>query len=197
VSEAAAAEACRALVVTGDGPAFCAGIDVKVVPRYDAGTRRDMVREVNRAIGRLYGLPKPTVAAVNGHALGAGLVLVLACDFRLGTDGSYQLGLPEITAGIPFPAAPMLVVRSELPQNVARSLTLTGVSFGPRDGPAAAFLDEVVPPDRLLEAAIARARSASELRAFATVKRQLKAEALRRIEEIVDGEADPMLREWF
>jgi enoyl-CoA hydratase len=108
------------VVVTGDPPAFSAGIDYKAVPSYDAATRREMVGLVNRSFLKLYGLSRPTVAAINGHALGGGLVLALACDFRLAAEGSYQLGLTEIAAGIPFPAAPMVVVQSELDRKAAR-----------------------------------------------------------------------------
>src|SRR5262245_65655033 len=79
---AVGAPACRAVVLTGGGRFFSAGIDVKAVPAYDAPTRATMLRTVNATLARFYGLAKPVVAAVNGHALGAGLVIALACDVR-------------------------------------------------------------------------------------------------------------------
>jgi enoyl-CoA hydratase len=196
---AAAAEdaACRAVVLTGGPPAFCAGVDVKAVPGYDAGTRAGMIRCINRTILALYGMPKPTVAAVHGHAIGAGLVVALACDFRFVADGAHRLGLTEITAGIPYPAGPMVVVQSELDRHTARDLVLSGRVFGPADPMAARVFDGVLPADELVPAAVARAASAAALPAYGVVKRQLRAEAIARIECIVDTDDDPLLRGWF
>jgi enoyl-CoA hydratase len=196
VEDAADSAACRAVVLTGDPPAFSAGIDIKAVPAYDAATRADMIRRINRCVLQFYGLPKPTVAAINGHALGAGLVLALACDFRLAAAGSYRLGLTEVTAGVPFPAAPLLVVQAELDHDVARRLTLSGAVFGPED-PFASFIDDVVPRDQLIERAIDRAASAARAPAYAAVKRQLRAATLERIADVVQRDADPLLAGWI
>src|SRR5436305_15245384 len=81
------AETC-AVVLTGHGEFFSAGLDLKVVPTYGPEQQRTMVMVINRLVGRLYGLGLPTVAAVNGHALPGRLVVVLACDFLLGRRGS-------------------------------------------------------------------------------------------------------------
>jgi enoyl-CoA hydratase len=194
--EAAGPGACRGVVLTGGEGIFSAGIDVKAVPHYDAATRRDMVRAINRTILALYVLDKPTVAAIGGHALGGGLVLALACDFRLAAVGRYQLGLTEVTAGIPFPAGPMTVVLAELDHCAARSLVLSGKVFEPTAPSATAFLDELVEPGRLRDAAVARAASLAAAPAYATVKRQLKAVAVRRLERIVTDDDDPLLRTW-
>ena len=196
VEDAADSAACRAVVLTGDPPAFSAGIDIKAVPAYDAATRADMIRRINRCVLQFYGLPKPTVAAINGHALGAGLVLALACDFRLAAAGSYRLGLTEVTAGVPFPAAPLLVVQAELDHDVARRLSLSGAVFGPED-PFASFIDDVVPRDQLIERAIDRAASAARAPAYAAVKRQLRAATLERIADVVQRDADPLLAGWI
>jgi enoyl-CoA hydratase len=197
VSKAAATSACAGVVITGQGRAFSAGIDVKAVPTYNAATLRRMVELVNATVLVLYGMPKPTVAAVNGAAIGAGLVLALACDVRLAAAGTYALGLTEVTAGIPFPAAPMVVVQAELDRHVARDLVLTGRVFQPSAPVAAVVFDEVCQPDALLSTAIERARSSSRLPAYGTVKQQFKAEALARLRDIVERHADPMLQSWL
>ena len=188
--------ACRGLVVTGRPGIFSAGIDVKAVLRYDVTDRAEMLRSINRTVLALYGLPKPTVAAIGGHAIGGGLVLALTCDFRIAAEGSYQLGLTEVTAGIPFPAGPMAVVLAELDRSAARDLVLSGRTFGPMAPPADAFIDAHASPRRLLEAAIGHAAALGAAPAYATVKRQLRAETLRRLEEIVARDDDPMLRVW-
>jgi enoyl-CoA hydratase/carnithine racemase len=161
VAEAAAAASCRALVVAGDGRAFCGGIDVKALPAYDAATRADFLRVISRTLLALYALPKPTLAAVHGHALGAGLVLALACDLRVAAEGDYQLGLTEIVAGVPFPAGPLVVTKAELSHGLARKLMLTGDVFGPSDAAAREIFDAIVPPHRLAEETQERALRAA------------------------------------
>jgi enoyl-CoA hydratase len=175
------------------GSMFSGGIDIREVPSYDRETRTALLHTINRTVASLYGLAKPTVAAINGHALGGGLVLALACDFRLAAQGSYQLGLPEARAGIPFPAAPLVVVESELGQRELRELGLTGVTVPPHDPLASHFLRAVVPPERLLEEALALASSLTGVHIYGTVKAQLKARALERLRVIVEQGAEPLL----
>src|SRR5580765_4914682 len=67
-----------ALIVTGAGKAFCAGLDLKDVPTYAPTGQQEMVLGISRMVATLYALPIPTVAAVNGHAIAGGLVIVLA-----------------------------------------------------------------------------------------------------------------------
>lgn len=197
IEAAAADESVKALVLTGAGAAFSAGIDVKVVPAYDRAARADMIRGIDGTILTLYGMPKPTVAAINGHALGGGLVIALACDVRIAAAGSYSLGLLEVTAGIPFPAGPLIVVQSELDPQTASTLALTGRTVGPTDALAARFIDAVVAGDALRAAAVERAQALASLRGYAAVKRQLRAAALARLKAIVVEDSDPLLDDWF
>lgn len=101
---------------------------------------------------RVVTLARPPVNAIDlelVHALGGGLVLGLACDFRIAAEGAYSLGLTEVTAGIPFPAGPMAVVAFELDRAAARRLVLSGSVHEPASPAAAAFVDEVRPPSGL------------------------------------------------
>lgn len=197
IEAAAADDAVRALVLTGTASAFSAGVDVKVVPAYDRAARAEMIRGIDGTMPALYGMPKPTVAAVNGHALGGGLVIALACDVRIAAAGSYALGLLEVTAGIPFPAGPLLVVQSELDPQTASTLALTGRTVGPTDDLAARFLHAVVPAETLVATAVERARTLADLRGYAAVKHQLRAAALARLKAIVLEDSDPLLDDWF
>src|SRR3989442_1653205 len=143
VDEAAAAAArlrdaadVAAMVLTGAGAHFSAGLDLKEVPFYGAEDQRAMVAKSNRAMLDLYAFPKPVVAAVNGSAIAGGLVFALACDLRVGTTApSCKIGLTEVRAGIPFPAVALALVRAELSPPAARRLLLTGRNVGPGAGP--------------------------------------------------------------
>src|ERR1700730_3351402 len=100
----ALAESAPAIVLTGRGRCFSAGIDVKLAPRYTPEQRRAAIRAINAMVSVITGAPAPVVAAVNGHAMGGGLVLALACDMRLASGGEHALALNEVAAGVPFPA---------------------------------------------------------------------------------------------
>jgi enoyl-CoA hydratase len=131
LAEARSNDACRALVLTGLPGVFSAGIDVREVPTYDAETRATLLRTVNRMLLELYGMPKPTIAALSGHALGGALVIAIACDVRVAARGPFKLGLTEAAAGVPFPAGAISVVRAELSPEVARVLVLGSQTFAP------------------------------------------------------------------
>src|SRR5262249_46834320 len=144
-----------AIVVTGTGATFSAGLDLVAVPAYGAGEQRALGNDLNGMIARRDGCKKPTVAAVNGHAIAGGLVLALACDRRIGTRNKCRIGLTEARVGIPFPIGPLTVVRTELDPSVARSLVLLARNLDdPADAVRAGILDELVPSKRLLDRAL-------------------------------------------
>jgi enoyl-CoA hydratase len=183
-------------VLTGAPGVFSAGIDTKAIPAYDAGQRAAMLRAINRTILALYGLPKPAVAAVSGHALGGAFVLLLACDVRLAARGPFRLGLTEAEAGIPYPAGPLAVVRAELSPAQIRLLALGAHAAGPDSDAFAGILDRVLDGAELLAQSIQEARRLSALPAFGRVKRQLRAATLAQLARIVEHDEEPLLEGW-
>ena len=188
-----------ALIVTGAGNCFSAGLDLKAVPTYDRGQQQAMVMQVNRLFGGLYGLPLPTIAAVNGHAIAGGVILTLACDYRIGAEGDYKLGLAEVRVGVPFPVAAMAIVRSELSPPVARMMVLTARNYGPGAAASMGVLDELQPPERLLPRAIEVATEMASLphTIYGRVKLRLRAEALAQIDDAISNRNEPMLDSWL
>ncbi len=189
----------RAVVVTGTGNFFSAGLDLKSVPYYGREEQRELVARVNRMIGKLYGWPIPFIAAVNGHALAGGLILAIACDYRIGPQGDYKFGLTEARVGIPFPAGPMAVLLGELSPAAARVITLTANQIGPDRALAYGIFDELRPTDQVLGRALEVAKDMATIprEAFGCIKRQLRERALGRIEEVVENASDPMLAHWL
>lgn len=194
--DAAAAPPSGGLVVTGDGAVFSGGVDFKEAPRYSADEKRRMVQGINRMITALYGVASPTVAAVNGHAIGGGFVVMLACDVRLAVPSIAKLALSEVAAGIPYPACPMEIVKSELAPDVRRRLVLSGEAISPAEAQSLGIVDELVTPDRLVARAVEVTRTRSTLPAYVRVKEQLKRDTLQRMKAIVAGADDPMLDHW-
>lgn len=187
---------CRAVVLTGDRRSFCAGIDHREVPAYDAPKRARMLRTINRTICNLYGMAKPVVAAVSGHAIGAGLVVAIATDYRVFARGPFKLGLTEASAGIPFPSAPLAVCGGELSPRALRVLTLGSEVYSPEASELAEVLDRLVDPDDVLELAIAEARRRAEIAAYGRVKVQVRAKTIVRLQEIVENDDEPLFERW-
>jgi enoyl-CoA hydratase len=175
----------RALVLTGAGSCFSAGIDMKVAPSYDARQRRESVEAINEMVAAICAAPLPVVAAVNGHAFGGGLVIALACDVRLAARGDYKLALNEVAAGVPFPPGPLGVVRAELDPSVMRDLCLTGRSVGPEEALALRVLDELVEARELLGRARERALELAAFPAYPVLKAQVRGPLIAELEEIV------------
>ncbi len=187
-----------AIVITGSGSCFSAGLDLKRVPLYGLDEQRAMVGTANRLLGQLYGCPLPVVAAVNGHAVAAGLILMLTSDYRVGTNGACKLGLTEGRVGIPFPAVAMLVLQAEVAPHVARVLTLRANNIDPQAALAWGLLDELQAPAAVVSTAIEVARDLASIpsEAYARIKQQLRAATLVRIEETIAQGTDPALESW-
>lgn len=175
-------ESVRALVLTGETPGiFVTHYDVAVLAERAAAMRaRGMsfaearpVREgpIHETQRRLEAMPKATIAAINGTAMGGGFELALACDFRLAADGDYPLGLPEINLGL-LPGAGGTQRLTRL-VGVARALELTllGDTIAPARAHALGLLTELTqgpPLPRALE--LAGRLAAKPQRALAHIK---------------------------
>ncbi len=185
------------VVVTGDGKIFSGGVDFKAVPGYTPEQAAAMIGHINASMTALYALPTATVAAVNGHAIGGAFVLMLACDVRIAAKGDAKLGLTEVTAGIPYPACPMEVVRHEIEPAFRRHLVLTGEIINPDMAQAHGLIDEIVAPDKLLSRAVELAGMRAKAPAYARVKAQLKGGAIEKMRSIIRAGADPMFTGWM
>jgi enoyl-CoA hydratase len=189
----------RALVVTGTGPFFSGGLDLKAVPAYSSVEQDDLLDILNRLVGRLYAHPTPVVGAINGHAVAGAFILALATDYRVGPTGTAHFGLTEARVGIPFPVVPMIVLRAELsPQNVRYS-ALYARNFGPEEAQRRGLLDELQPPEAVLERAIEVATDMARMPAdgYARIKRQVRQAAIAEIDEALANHAEPMQRNWM
>lgn len=189
----------RALIVTGTGRFFSAGLDLKAIPAYNDDEQRALATNLNRMVGRLYGLPLPVIAAVNGHSIAGGVIVALCCDYRIGAAGDYKIGLTEARVGVVFPVGPMAVVQSELSHPAARRAVLLARNVTPQEALVQGLLDELQPEERLLPRAleIAEEMAALPRASFGRIKRQMRAAALGRINEAVNSGNDPVLYSWL
>jgi len=141
----------RLVVVTGAGRAFTGGMDVRVLRDLDAAGATALISALHDAIRAVHTAPFPVIAAVNGHALGAGFELALACDLRVAAAGA-TLGLPEVRVGVPSVIQAALLPPLVGPGRAAE-LLLTGAGIGAEQALAWGLVNRVVERDGL-EAAV-------------------------------------------
>lgn len=191
---AAQTAARNGVVLTGAGQVFCAGVDVRAFTSYNRDQRHAMVRAITRMVAQLLAIPGPVVAAVNGHALGGGFVLMLGCDYRIATDSELaKLGMTEAQAGIPFPAGPVEIIRNELAPELLRHLTLSSAVLTPRDFLQSRVLDELCPVQDLRSRALEMATKLAAQSGFQAVKQQVRGDLRERIGRFVASGHDPFL----
>ncbi|MBX6394754.1 MAG: enoyl-CoA hydratase [Alicyclobacillaceae bacterium] len=181
-----------AVIVTGAGiRAFMAGADIKEFPaRMKPGAAGELSRHLHRVLNRLDDLPKPTIAAIRGYALGGGCELALACDMRIAGE-SAQLGLPEIKLGL-FPGAggtqrlPRLVGEAK-----AKELMFTGEPISAAEALRIGLVNRVVPDDEVLDAAKALAKTIAQrtLVSLTRIKRLVDQGGERPLKEALELEA--------
>jgi enoyl-CoA hydratase len=189
----------RAVVVTGAGRFFSAGLDLFEVARLvTSPDAESFARLFDDVVTALFALEKPMVAAVNGHAIAGGAVLAATADFRLVADSELKIGLTEIQVGVAFPVSALETVRFSCAGRHLPELLYRGQTYPPAAAVARGLADEVVPAAELVDRALALADELASTRplAFASSKRALRADYLARIRASAAGGLDPIWQTW-
>ncbi len=192
--------AARCVLLTGAGPAFCAGMDLaelSATVEADQSVVWADALSLARLYDLIYTLPKPTVAAVNGPAVAGGAGLVTVCDLAVAVPEA-KFGYPEVRRGL-VAAMVMPHLLRHAGERLARYLLLTGDLIDAAAAERSGFINAVVPAEQLLPTADAWARSLAEggPRALAATKdllRQFSRQALS-VEEAAQASAAPRLTE--
>ncbi len=181
---AAAQSSCRAVILTGTGGAFSAGVDLKrLLADGDSYVRRFFPALVG-TLRTLVAFPKPVVAAINGHAIAGGCVVAAACDHRLLADGNGRVGVPELLVGVSFPAVVIEIMRAVVPPQHLQEVVYTGRNYPAAEALAKGLVNALVPAAELDARAMDAARAFSELppRGFELAKRQINGPTLDRVD---------------
>lgn len=148
----------RALVITGAGGNFCTGGDIRRDREREQAAGLDLVQVLQEVFLALRHGDKPSVTAVQGHARGAGLALMLACDFAI-ADGTARFAAPSTRVGL----VPDMGMSITLPERVgivaARDMVLGGAEKEAQGALAAGLVDAVHPPGEALAAAVRKAQT--------------------------------------
>jgi len=185
-----------AVILTGSGSIFSAGVDLFRLTDGGRAYTEQFVPALSRMLLDLFSFPKPLVVAANGHAIAGGCIMTLAGDYRLMASGNGRIGVPELLVGVPFPPSVIEVVRFAVPPQHLQALMYTGRTLMPEDALRFGLIDEVVAPEALVPRAeeIARGLAAVPAKNFAMTKRQLRDKTISRAKHYA-AEFDSDVRE--
>jgi enoyl-CoA hydratase/carnithine racemase len=185
----------RALVLTGEGPVFSAGLNVSEVLDNVKGRTDVLLDALTVALTRLFRCPKPTVVAINGSAIAGGCILACTCDKRFIADGA-RIGVTELRVGVSFPT-----VAVELLQHVcgagAEPLMLDADLLDADEACRRGLVHQSVPLAGLLPTAMSAAEQLASLdpTAYALAKASSRRRALRAMEADEGRQLDRQVRD--
>ncbi|MFQ5638489.1 MAG: enoyl-CoA hydratase/isomerase family protein [bacterium] len=166
----------KAVVLTGAGSSFSAGVDLFRILNGGKAYLNSFLPALNNAVLNLFTFPKPVVAAVNGHAIAGGCVLVCACDYRIMSKGEGRIGVPELLVGVPFPSIPLEIMRFVVPKPRLQEVIYLGQTYLPEQAQKYGLIDEIVTPEDVLERACKQAERLAAIpeETFQVTKRLLR-----------------------
>jgi enoyl-CoA hydratase len=166
----------KAVLLTGQGTMFSAGVDLKRASSGGADYLRKFLPSLHRLYNAAFNLPKPLIAAINGHAIAGGAVLAACADRRIMVRGKARIGTTELQVGVPFPALAFEIVRFAVPSRYLPEFTLGAATYGTEDALERGWVDEVVEAEALMPRAFAVAHQYGALSppAFAQTKKQIR-----------------------
>ncbi|MEM6622634.1 MAG: enoyl-CoA hydratase/isomerase family protein [Pseudomonadota bacterium] len=178
--------AVKAIILTGQGRAFCAGVDLAEGSQQTPETVPGWFSKVAATYKAILEVEKPVIAAINGVAAGAGFQMALCSDMRIAAEGA-RLGQPEINAGLPSIMGTYWM-SLHLPRAVNQDLSLTGRMMEMDEAHRHGLVQHVVPPDDLLAKATEQAdlMAGKSAIAFRATKARFRREALAGFDAALD-----------
>ena len=155
IGEAEPDEGVGAVVIHGREGKFSAGFDLGVMMADDFSAIVNLVANGGELVRTIYGASVPVVAASTGHALAAGALILLGCDVRIGGDEAAKVGLNEVAIKMVLPDWAMTIAEARLSKRHMQRAIVNARITSPADAVDVGFLDEVVPPDEVLDRAVA------------------------------------------
>ncbi|MFE7422032.1 enoyl-CoA hydratase/isomerase family protein [Rhodococcus sp. NPDC057529] len=143
----------RSMILTGLGKCFVAGGDIRYFTSIDRAGAARMALRVQAMQEKLFSLRVPVIAALNGHALGGGLELMLACDFAIAEE-HIKIGVTEVQLGLIPGAGGTQMLFTALPSGTAKRLLFTGDRISAEEAQRIGLVDSVCPSGTVVEAAL-------------------------------------------
>ena len=186
MADAAHDPSVKAVILTGSGSSFSAGVDLFRLLKDGENYARRFLPVLDDFLRAALTLPKPMVAAVNGHAIAGGCILAATCDHRIMTEGNGRIGIPELAVGVPFPALPLQIMAARVADGPLRDLVFTGRTVLIDEAKTMGLIDEKCPSGMLMDRALEAAQrmAAIPAGAFALTKEAFHTPILERTKQL-------------
>jgi enoyl-CoA hydratase/carnithine racemase len=190
----------RAILLTSESDKFFSiGLDIPELIDLDKGEFAKFLASFEQVCIDLYSLPKPTVAAITGHATAGGAILALCADHRIISSGRKAMGLNEVKLGVTVPWSIDRMLRDLLGSRTASKVMEQGEFYMPEELLALGLVDEVVPPEELQKTAIELATSLASAspEAFAAIKANRTGPVLEEIGAHLEERQREFVELWY
>ena len=166
----------QAVILTGQGSFFSFGLDVPELYDYTKDDFVDFLGKFTELCTLIFTFPKPVIAAVNGHAIAGGCMLVTACDYRIMASGKAKISLNEVTFGSLVFAGSVETLKCCVGHRVAETMLFGGQMYNAERAHELGLIDCVASPDELMQIAqeVASGYAANDLCAFTALKKLVR-----------------------
>jgi 3,2-trans-enoyl-CoA isomerase len=191
--------AAAALVLSGAPGMFSAGLDVPHLLTLDRGGIRHLWDAFYALLRGLAASPVPVVAAITGHSPAGGAVMAIYCDARVMAGGDFRIGLNEVRVGLPMPPVILAAMRRLVGSRLAEQLCVSGALLPPAEALRVGLVDEVVPPEQVVDRAVALAAELAALprMAMRETRRLARADLVAVFDGATEAEKESLLDSWF
>jgi len=189
----------RAVVLTGEDRFFSFGFDVPALYDYAPADFTRFLTKFTGLCRALYELPKPLVAAVNGHAVAGGFMLAISSDYRIMATGKAKISLNEVTFGAGLFAGSVEMLKAIVGHRRAETIALEGAMHAAEEAQRMGLVDEIAAPEAVVPRALAVAAgmAARDPVAYAAIKRLLRAPVLAQIERAEPASIARFVEIWY
>ncbi|MEM7768027.1 MAG: crotonase/enoyl-CoA hydratase family protein [Pseudomonadota bacterium] len=186
---AEADEAVGALILTGQPGKFSAGFDLKYFQSEGPEAAAALVNRGGALAHRLYGYPKPVIAAATGHAIAMGCFILQACDVRYCVAGDFRIGANETAINMVLPEFALELLHARIPPQRLTEAAVIARLYDPAGAKDVGYIDEVVAPEALMATAkeTAKALAALPAKAYAGNKNAIRRDTLGAIADSLAG----------
>lgn len=184
LDEAEASGSARAILLTGLPGKFSAGFDLKYFQANGPEAARDLVNGGGALALRLYGFPKPVIAAVTGHAIAMGCFILQSCDVRICAEGDFKIGANETAIDMVLPEFALQLLHARVRPEKLTEAAIVGRLYDPNGALEVGYIDRIAAPEALMDTAMTLAKGIGQLppRAYAGNKRAIRRDTLAAIE---------------
>ncbi|MDE2090462.1 MAG: enoyl-CoA hydratase/isomerase family protein [Gammaproteobacteria bacterium] len=189
----------RAVILSGAEGMFSAGLDVPALLKLDEAPMGAFWKEFISLLRVIALSPVPIAAAITGHSPAGGAVLAIFCDTRIAAEGKFKIGLNEVRVGLPVPSVIYAALKRLVGVRQAERLCVHGLLISPDDALQIGLVDQVLPPQQVVPAALEWCRSLLALpKTAATITRsQARADLVDIFAKLGDRSHDELMNRWF